>query len=207
MKQATAQRLAAAEWLELSGMPLLLNQARAGGWSVYKKLIELDCLQNEAPGEIQVAPEELARRCGYSVEQLEKIIEALRKKKALRAYWPDHPAEPGLFELIVPAPAPIAPEKLLRELPPLYRHPGALRYVEAQPATPLDSSKVSVVVDLYLHHLSQKMNSFVLEQIEHAVRRFPLDSIRQVIERAERHNLRNFGWVLKELYKTEQRRS
>jgi hypothetical protein len=204
VNQQAAQRLAAAAWLELSGLPLRLNQARMGAWSVYRKLIELDCLAHTDPEPVQITPEALAQRCGVTLEQLEKLVEALRKQKVLRAFYPDHPQEEAVFELLIPPPTPLPPDAVARAMnEPLFRQVSALRYAVAAPPQPLDEQKMRQVVDWYLHLLSQKMNSFVLEQIEVAVRRFPLESIHTMIERAARHNLRNFGWVLKELIREQ----
>lgn len=195
-------RIEQAEWLEWSGLPLELNKVRQGAWPVFHKLAELDCQAHAFPGTVEISLTELAERCGYPVEALEKIIEALRKKKYLRCFIPDNAEEKGLFEIRVPLKTPLAPEAVAERIPnPRLRQPSEYRYLveHREEDTAQTVSKVQEIVDLYFNHLSQKMNAFILEQIEIAARRFPMESIRLTIERAERHEIRTMGWVLKEL--------
>ena len=49
------------------------------------------------------------------------------------------------------------------------------------------------------------MNSFIVEQIEILAQRFPFDAIQRTIERAARYELRNIGWVAKELIRDTTR--
>ena len=204
-------RYGQAEWLEWSGLPAALNKARAGGWLVFKKLVELDCRAHRCPGTIEVSLGELGERCGLPAGIVEKILEALRRKKIIKCYIPDNFEEPGLFEIRVPVKTPLAPEEVAARVPdPHLRDVSTYRYATEAERQPVDEKKVQEIVDLYLNHMSQKMNVFVLEQIEIAAQRFPLESIRLTIERAARHDLRSMGWVLKELirdYAKEQGKS
>ena len=188
------------EWIEWSGLPMALNQARSGAWPVFKKLLELDCRAHQSPGTVEISLKELGERCGTPPEAVAKIIEVLRKKKYLRYFLPDNEEEAGLFEIRFPLKTPIPYEEVARLVTdPHLRDASTYRYATEPQAVELDEKKVQEVVDLYFNHLSQKMNAFILEQIEIAARRFPLDQIRHTIERAARHELRNMGWVLKEL--------
>jgi hypothetical protein len=195
-------RIEQAEWLEWSGLPLELNKVRQGGWPVFQKLVELDCQAHAFPGTVEISLAELGERCGYPTETLEKIIEALRKKKYLRCFIPDNTDEKGLFEIRVPLKTPLTPEAVAERIPnPRLHQPSDYRYLTAhrEEDEVQTVSKVQEVVDLYFNHLSQKMNAYILEQIEIAARRFSMESIRLTIERAERHEIRTMGWVLKEL--------
>jgi len=200
-------RYGQAEWLEWSGLPGALNKARSGGWAVFKKIAELDCRAHRCPGTVEVSLAELSERCGIPAETAAKIVEALRRKKYLRCYLPDHPEEPALIEIRVPIRTPVPFEEVARRVPdPHLRDSSTYRYASKQQEVEVDEKKVQEVVDLYLNYLSQKMNTFILEQIEIAARRFPLEEIRLTIERAARHNLRNMGWVLKELIRDHAKR-
>lgn len=189
-----------AEWLEWSGLPQELNKVRSGGWTVFKKLVELDCRAHSHPGTVEIALTALGERCGFDAETTLKIIEALRKKKYLRCYLPDNYEESALIEIRTPLKTPLTPEEVaLRVDDPHLRNVAQYRYVAGEPEQPVDEKKIHEVVDLYFNHLSQKMNSFILEQIEIVARRFEIEEIRHTMERAARHNLRTIGWVLKEL--------
>ena len=53
------------EWLELSGLPELLNtKSRMGTWSVFKKIVELDCAKNSIPGIVEISASELSEMVG-----------------------------------------------------------------------------------------------------------------------------------------------
>src|SRR5262245_49914409 len=75
-----------ADWLEWSGLPAALNTARANGWLVFKKLVELDCRAGRRPGIVEISIAELAGRCGLTAETTAKVVETLRKKKYLRCF-------------------------------------------------------------------------------------------------------------------------
>mgnify|MGYP006972433802 CR=1 FL=1 len=90
---------------------------------------------------------------------------------------------------------------------PHLRDPGDYRYARAEDEPKIDDKKVQEAVDYYLNHLSQKMNSVILEQIEIAARRFTAESLRLAIDRAARHEIRSMTWVLKELIRDHQKQS
>ena len=192
------------EWLEWSGLPAELNRARNGAWPVLRKLAELDCRANREPGGIEVSAEELAERCGMAVDAIGKCLEVLRKRALLKYYLPEEPSEAGLLEIITPLPTPLSPKDVAQRVhSATLRDTSAYRYTRVAVASSADTAKVQAVVDLYLNHLSQRMNSLVLEQIQIAARRFELEEIERIVQRADRHNLRNMGWVIKELLREE----
>lgn len=193
-------RTTQAEWLEWSGLPTCLNKARSGGWVVFKKLIELDCRAHRHPGAVEVSLEELGERCGLTPDVVERVLKALQRKKYVRIFIPDNPEERGLFEIRTPISTPIPPKEIAeRTSDPSLRDPTQYRYAFETDEAPIDVNKVQQVVDHYLNYMSQKMNGFILEQIEIAARRFPLESILGTIERGARHDVRAMGWVLKQL--------
>lgn len=188
------------EWLEWSGLPLELNKVRAGGWAVFQKIAELDCRAHRLPDAVEITLKELGERTGHDAETTAKIIEALRKKKYLRCFLPEAPEEPALLEVRLPLKTPRKPEEVARmSLDPHLRDVSRYRYASEHPEPDADMTKIQDVVDLYLNHVSQKMNTFILEQIEIVARRFAIDEIRRIMERAPRHEMRSIGWVLKEL--------
>ncbi len=201
------ERLEQALWLEWSGLPAALNAVRANGWLVFRKLVELDCAAHRRPEPVEVTLSELAERCGLEADAAARVIEALRKKKYLRCYLPEHPDEPALIEIRTPLPTPLQPAEVARRIPlPTLRDPAFYRYARAEAEPAADERRVQDAVDLYLNHLSQKMNPSILEQIEIAARRFPEEALRLAIERAARHEIRSMGWVLKELIRDHEKR-
>lgn len=193
-------------WIEYSGLPAELNKARANAWLVFKTLLEIEARRPAAGGEpaFEVAPAELALRCGLDPEALVKLLDVLRKRKLIRLFLPESPDEPALVAIVAPLPVPLAQSEIAARIDdPRARNPALWRHAAPPPAA-LDESAVQRVADLYLDHLSQRVNAFVVEQIEMAVARFPLPAIERMIERAARHNVRTMGWVIKELIREER---
>lgn len=199
-------RYQSAEWLELSGLPAELNSIRANAWTVFKKIIELDCRRNRVPDAVECSLGELGERCGLEPEKVARIIEALRRKKHVGCFLPDNPDEPGLFKIQIPVKTPRSAEEVaLHASDPHLRDPTAYRYLTKPAQSSPDVEKVQKIIDLYLNSLSQKMNSFIVDEIEILSRRFPLEAIELAIRRAARHEIRSIGWVAKELIRDSSR--
>lgn len=200
------ERFEQALWLEWSGLPAEANKARTNGWLVLRMVIELDCAAHRRPEAVEVTLEELGARCGLEPDVVVKVLEALRKKKYLRCFIPDNASEPALIEIRSPLKTPVPPEQVAKIVSdPHLRDPGDYRYARAEDAPKIDDKKVQEAVDYYLNHLSQKMNSVILEEIEIAARRFGAEQIRLTIDRAARHEIRSMTWVLKELIRDHQK--
>jgi DNA-binding Lrp family transcriptional regulator len=187
-------------WLDRSGLPKALNRARANGWLVFKTLAELDCRANARPGVVEISMNDLAERCGLEAGAVAKIVEALRKKKLLRCYLPDHDDEDAFIEIVVPLATPIPPDEVARQADdPVGRDARAYRYARPAQEPPPDAAKIQAVVDLYLNRVSQKMNAFILEQLQMIAARFDMEAIERTVERAAKHEVRSIGWIFKEL--------
>ena len=197
-----------AEWLELSGLPAALNALRQNGWLVFRKLVELDCRRNRYPEAVECSLGEIAERCGLSWEKTRSIIEALRRKKYVACFLPDNPDEPGLFQIRTPIRTPRPAEQVaLLAADPLLRDPSALRYARP-PSPPADeAARIQRVLDLYLNTLSQRLNSFIVDEIEMLARRFPPAEIERMMARAARHEIGSIGWVARELIREERRKA
>ncbi len=194
------------DWLAFSGLPAQLNKARGNGWIVFRTIAELETRAHRRPEPLEIAPAELAERCGLPLDTIPKILEALRKAKVLRCFIPESLEETALVEIRLPLPTPRSPDQVALLHPdPALRDPAFYRYARAEAEPPLDEKKLQELVDYYFNHLSQKMNSIILEQIEIASRRFPAESVRLAIDRAERHEIRNMTWVLKELIRDRKK--
>lgn len=193
-------RYETARWLEISGLPAQLNGYRQYGWPVFRFLVELDCHANRKPDAVEISLGEMAERLGLEWEKIAKIIEILQKKKVLAAFLPDNPDEPGLYQIRTPLKTPRPPEVVARETrDPALRDPTSYRYLKEEEDREAADRKTQRVVDLYLNKLSQKLNSFIVDEIEILAQRFPLDAIERTIDRAARHDIRSIGWVAREL--------
>jgi DNA-binding MarR family transcriptional regulator len=177
-----------------------LNGYRQYGWPVFRMLVELDCRANRTPDAVEISLGELAERLGMDWEKVGKIIEVLQKKKVLAAFLPDNPDEPGLFQVRTPLAVPKSAEEVAREArDPSLRDPTAYRYAKAEEDRDGIDRKTQHVIDLYLNKLSQKLNSFIVDEIEILAQRFPLEAIERTIDRAAKHEIRSIGWVAREL--------
>lgn len=205
-RRMSIERMEQALWLERSGLPAALNKARANGWLVFRMVVELDCAAHRRPEAVEVTLQELGERCGLEPDVVAKVIEALRKKKYLRCFIPENHSEEALIEIRTPVKTPRSAEEVARTIAdPHLRDPGDYRYACAEEKPVAEERHIQEAVDYYLNHLSQKMNSVILEEIEIAARRFDAESLRLAIDRAARHEIRSMTWVLKELIRDRQK--
>jgi hypothetical protein len=190
-------------WLEYSGLPAWLNaRARSGSWSVFKKIVELDCQRNAIADIVEAAPSELAEWTGLKAETVVRILEKMRRKKVIACFVGEHPDEPALLQVQIPLKTPRAPGDVLRASGKAFFRPGMrLRYAYPQEEPPGDQTRLQEVVDLYFNNIGMKMNSFVLDELRLVARRFSLESIRRVFGRAALNEVRELGWVVRELIK------
>lgn len=196
-----------ADWLELSGLPNELNAGRQGAWIVFKTLAELDARRNQTPDTVQISLGELGERCGLEWEKVVKIAEFLAKKKRIGCFIPDNAEEPGLFRIRAPIETPRSPAEVAAAAPdPYLRDAGTYRYLVAPERDDQLDKKTQKVVDLYLNLLSQNVNSFIVDQLEILARRFPLEDIEKMMRRAEKAEVRQLGWVMKELVREQSQK-
>jgi hypothetical protein len=64
---------------------------------------------------------------------------------------------------------------------------------------------VQRIIDHYLNVLSQKMNSFIVDEIEVLAERFTLEAIERTIDRGAKHEIQSIGWVARELIRDAKR--
>lgn len=190
-------------WLLHSGLPEQLGElsGSAAAWALLRAVVELDLDANPSrPGIVEAPLAELARRTGFKPRALKSSITALRKAGCLRAFVPDDPAEPALFEVKVPLPTPIPPADIVRSHPEFDRTPVAdLRYATAPGAESGSTEKLQRVVDLYLDLFSMRMNAFVLDELRLISDRCDLELVERVFQRAKRNGARSLSWILAEL--------
>jgi len=174
-------------WLEVAGYPAYLNEKiRSGAWTVFKKLIELDCAANARPDVFSASVAFIADRVGLDAKVVERVIRGLRKEQLLRFYLPDDPDEEAMFQFITPFRPPTPPETARERVAALtVQKPERLRYIDEIPASdPAADSLVQQVVDAYLGAFGPRINSFVLDELALLAGRFPLDEIRDAFARA-----------------------
>jgi hypothetical protein len=196
-------------WLEYSGLPVHLNQkARGAGWLVFKKIVELDCDQNENPGIVEISLEELAARTGLEANVVERAIKKLKREKLVGCFLPDNAEEVALLRINVPIKTAISPEEIRKKYGEIFP-PGRdfFRYVDkhVDEADEEQDAALKEIVDLYFNALGLRMNAFILDELRIIRRRFDLDRIRKVFERAKRLHIRTLRWVVRELLREQKK--
>ncbi len=200
-------------WLELSGLPDLLNEKAKGGhaWLVFRKIVELDLAANPVrPGTLEVKPAEIARRCGLEPKRVPSAVKLMRKAGVLRAFLPDHEEEPALFQIITPIPTPQSCDEVRAKFPeyffegdwpPRYSQPIA---DEAEDDPEKEGSKTKAVVELYFNVFSMKMNSIILDQLRLIAHRYELELIRKVFAAAKKKDAQSLAWILAEIRREDK---
>lgn len=201
----SGQRIWSPAWLELSGLPEWLNKrVRQGAWSVFKKLVEIDCELNHRPGPVEIPLSELARRTGLRVDVVERILKGLRRKRMISCFIPDHPDENALISITTPLPLPEPREAVISRLPREMQR-AELRYLDSVEPKADEEAVLREVIDAYLDNVSQKMNPIILDELKLLTARFGRDRLRRLFGRARRIGIDSLAWVNRELVREENR--
>jgi hypothetical protein len=201
------------KWLEYSGLPELLAQKikSGAGWPLFKKIVELDCEKNSAPGTVEISLEELQKRCGVAPETTRKAAIALRKLKLLACFIPDNDEEAALFRVVTPLQTPRTAEQIRLEDAHLFEN-GAdyMRYYDdcmagKQEDLPTNDPDLKEVVDLYFDTIGLKMNVFILDELRMLPQRFTMQEVRSVFRRARKNEIRSLHWVIQELVRRRKK--
>jgi len=199
------QRVWSPAWLELSGLPEWLNaRVRQGAWFVFKKLVETDCEVNYRPAPFEISISELAHRTGLKVELVERILTALRRKRVISCFIPEHPDENILCQITTPLPLPESRDVILARLPRAMQR-DELRYLDQVTLSDESEGLLREIVDGYLDNVSQKMNPMILDELRLVAVRFPRDRIRKMFARARHVGIDSLQWVTRELIREESR--
>ena len=188
-------------WLEYTGLPEWINnKVRREAWSVFKKVIELDCAVNLDPGVVETSLQELASRTGLTPEVIQRCLTGLRKKKIIACFIPDNLEEEALIRVVTPLKTPISPAKLRKQNPRLFP-PGEdfFRYSDQRAAEIEDDEILREIIDLYFNTIGLKMNLFVLDELRLIRQRFKLSDVKRVFESAKRHEITSLRWVMRQL--------
>jgi len=188
-------------WIEFSGLPEFVNyKVRKEAWSVFKKIVELDCEANLEPGVLEISLQDMGSRTGLSHQIVEKCLNGLRKKKLLACFIPDNPEEKCLIRIVIPLKTPVPAGELKKQRSDLF--PPAkdfFRYFDERVAQPEDDDILREIVDLYFNTISLKMNFFILDELRLLRQRFPLSDVKRVFESAKRLEIKNLRWVMRQL--------
>lgn len=198
-------------WLEYSGLPQKLNElAGICTWSIFKKLIELDCAANLEPDLFFETIERISQATGLDSKLVRETLVKLRELNYIECYLPESDHELAYFRIKVPIDTPKSPLEIPYADGGLYQAPGevgisSLRYfstgtTEAEPSS-RDSKKFDKILHWYFDLCGAKMNSFILEQLIELEKLFDLERIKKAFEKAKKNNCRSLSFVLSELYR------
>ena len=200
-------------WLEYSGLPQFLAEKSRGGpaWLVFKKIVELDCERNSAPGTVEISVQELEIRTGLSSEKLRKAAPLLRKLKLIAFFLPDNDEEAALFRVVTPLATPRSAEEIRKTHTHVFAQGGEyFRYIDdcieaADDALPASDPDLKAVVDLYFDVVGLKMNVFILDELRMLPQKFSMQEIRSAFSRARKNEIRSLRWVIQELVRRRKK--
>lgn len=200
-------------WLEHSGLPeLLAGKIKGGaGWTFFKKIVELDCERNSAPGTVEISLGELQKRCGVTPEQARRAAATLRKIKLLACFLPDNDEEAALFRVVTPLQTPRSADQIRKDDKHLFEHGGDyLRYYDdslhgQQEELPTNDPALKETVDLYFDAIGLKMNAFILDELRMLPQRFTMQEVRSVFRQARKNEIRSLRWIMQELVRRRKK--
>lgn len=199
-------------WLAHSGLPeWLTEKVNRTAWLVFKTVVELDCARNSRPATVEVPPSEIATLCGLDAQAVMRTLEALRKKKCVALFLPEHPDEIALIEVKIPLPTPLSSGEVREEFPfNMMDASVQMRYasaLEEGDEKRKDGNKRDMerVIDLYFNTVGFKMNNFILDELRLICQRFSTGEVEKAFARAAKNDIRSLRWIAQELYRTSRR--
>jgi hypothetical protein len=199
-------------WLEFSGLPEHVNRKIRGGngWSILKKIMELDCAANPDPDTVETSIDELSERTGIAPDRVRRAIMALRRLKLVACFLPENDEETALLKIRMPIATPLSREEIKARQPRLFMEsPQRFRYlddweVSEDPDSASDPA-LQEIVDLYFNSVGLKMNAFILDELRIIRARFALEKIRRIFRRAQQNDIHSLHWVVKELIREKRK--
>ncbi len=195
-------------WVEYSGLPEELNkQIRNGAWSVFKKLMELDCQSNNDPDTFEVSVEDLGRMVGMDTATVRRILVRLRQKKYIVCFIPENVEEVGLFKINVPLSTPLSPRQVKRKFSHCFP-PGKdfFRYADKHIIeTEGDDPRLQELIDIYLNTIGLKINVFVIDELCLIKERFDWESVKEAFAQARERKIKKIRWVVNTLLREDTR--
>lgn len=190
-------------WLEESGLPEELNQ-KAGplGWSVFKKLLEIDCERNVFPGWVAVTMAELSRWCGIDEETARITVEKLIESERIRYRPLSETADSDEYSIATPLETPLDDKEIRERLKARGWSVKPLRFRYGAPGEVEDAFQYTQ--NLYHEVFGARMNPNIASDLREIAENFELYRIREVFEAAKRERVKSLSWVLTQLYRGER---
>ncbi|MCD6386062.1 hypothetical protein J7M23_09845 [Candidatus Sumerlaeota bacterium] len=196
-------------WLEYSGLPAMLTkEVRTGAWSVFKKLVEIDCLHNAEPDTFEVSVAELSELVGLKPATVKNILIKLRRKKLIVCFLPEEYEEEGLFKINVPLPTPLSAKRVKRKYARLFP-PGRdfFRYADKHiTETDGDDPELQELIDIYLNTIGLKINIFIIDELRLIKERFDIRVVKEVFAQARERKIKTLRWIVRKLMLEEKKR-
>jgi hypothetical protein len=181
-------------WLELSGLPRLLQEQTRGsaGWLILRTLIDLDCSTNSKPGTIELTVLQLADRAGLDGPATRRALKQLQKGKWAQMFLPEHDEETALYKIASPLRTPASHADILAQHPTASTH----RYcdcLENGDDVPLPA--VQATVDLYFNTCGLKMNAFIVDRLHIITAAVPQEQLKRIFYRAQKAGVRSLSTI------------
>ncbi|HNT33959.1 MAG TPA: hypothetical protein PKH07_03065 [bacterium] len=191
-------------WLEESGLPEeIVERVGEAGWSVLKKLFELETEQNFFPDWFLVSREDLHRWTGALSDRIDEVIKCLEQEGYLERKEGVTPGGLEHFRFLEPLLTEEEAERT-RERLKARGYTGVthltLRYVDAMPA----KDKFRTVRQLYEQVFGLRMNTRIADDLREITERFDLALILSAFEEMRRKPNKSLAGLITALYRGER---
>jgi len=191
-------------WLDESGLPEeTVRLVGEGGWSILKKLVELETEQNFFPDWFLVSRQDLARWTGLLPGRIDEIIECLEERGYLERQEGVSPGGLERFRFLQP----LLNDDEAKEIRARLKARGysgvktlTLRYVDCMPA----KEKFKTVRQLYEQVFGLRMNSRIADDLREITERFDLALIINGFEEMCRKPNKSLATLITALYRGER---
>jgi len=185
-------------WLEISGLPGLLNEEMGPEvWPLFKRLVEEDVAQNLFPDWVDLKAQDLSEACGLSPQKVEEIFLGLGEAGLLRIRNLADAGHYYQYRIAHPLPIPCEREKLVERLREanLPDRPELWRYWEEKEG----ETKYERVLRLYERTCGLKMSGKTVEDLVELVENHPIEHLEEAFEAARAEEVEALGWIRKYL--------
>ncbi len=203
-------------WLEVSGLPQLLNEeAPPHGYFIFKKLVEMDLYQNVSPDIIETSLHQLSKFLGLSMNNIEQMLKTLESSEYIKIFWGNIPEEELFLRIIIPVKTPQSPFEIpeteggYKERPeeqvPYYHVPDFDPDSSDLDRDDYFQTKLEHVTNWYVQIIKPDLNPIVLQKIHYLCQSFSYQDLRQAFLNARKNKVRSLECLMRELYSYKKR--
>lgn len=179
-------------WIQESSIPLILStEIGLEAWTVFRKLVELDCEENLTPDWFSFRIDDIRRWTGISLELIVSVLSTLEYKKWIERINKELDVQSA--RIACPLPVEIDDDAVRQQLTGIKMKGGrfVLRYRDDLGML----EKVERVIYLYQMLFGARFSPRIVDDLEEIANLFPMELIYQLFQEAFQKNAKSLSWI------------